>query len=197
MEALEQLANDNRKKDWPLRLLFILVKYNFNYIGLFNRWTEELQKQLQTYSSVEETYTHLVELQTTFSISYTLDNHAFDSQGKNLQKRILEYLQNEINVRQAAYNIALSQQYDAIPSNLTAQELSIMFHYTFNAGFLAIQTKKEAAEAFSANIITKTGIRVSTNTLRKLDKKEFTSAAYTIYKKFLQIIQQLKKDFDL
>lgn len=197
MEALDQLAKDNRKKDWPLRFLFLLVKYNFNYIGLFNRWTEELQKQLDTSSNIEEAYIHLVDLQFTFSVSYTLDNYAFDKQSKNLRKRILDYLQNEINARQAAYEIVQSQHYGAIPSNLNAHELAIMFHYTFIAGFLAPKTKKEAAEVFSANIVTKTGIRVSTNTLRKLDKKEFTAAAYTIYKKLLQIIQQLKRDFDL
>src|SRR5690606_8008165 len=40
LTALEEMAKDQRKKNWTTRFLHILINYNFNHIGFFNRWKE-------------------------------------------------------------------------------------------------------------------------------------------------------------
>lgn len=197
MKALERLAHDTRSKNWPSRFLFLLVRFNFNHIGLYNRWTEQVQEILDKYTSAEECIQYLFELQTIFSISHTIKGFTFDRHSKKLISSIQEYLQKEIDNQQFQLENNASFSFEAIPTNLNGQELAILFHYCYTAGFFTASTKKEAAEAFAANVLTKTGIRISTNTLRKLDKKEFTASAYSLYKKLQLIPSQLKIDFGL
>lgn len=197
LNALKQLVFDKRQKSWLHRFIELLINYNFNYMGFFNRWREQQDQHLQQAVLQEKSGEY-------FRLSKQALRHycppsqmAFDLRHSSL----LEYMRDYVSSQKRDYKQAQHEAEIAHPSalhtSLSSLEMTIDFHYKYKFDYYPHPTKREAAKAYAQAHRSKTGQYISPHTLEKLDKKELEGAATKMRSKLLKIAQQIKEDFNL
>lgn len=197
LAALEQLATDPRAKDWPLRFMLLLINYNFNHMGIFNRWCEQLNEKLKAINDYDRQEALLTDYQNDLLLPFNNQLYAYDPMRPSLAK----YMSNYISLSKKELKKAKAEKPDdglaLLLTELNADELTLCFQYMYKVGFLQYKTKREAAKAFSNIIRSKTGRKISYKTLEKLDKPALESSVYLLRRRFREIIQLLEKDFGI
>jgi len=197
LNALKQLAIDKRQKSWLYRFTELLINYNFNYMGFFNRWREQ-QDQLLEEAVLQENSGAYFRLSKQRLRHYRPAAHmAFDPQQSSLLQHMKDYINSQKRDYKQSQREAELAHPSALLTNLSSHEMAVDFHYKYKFDYYPHATKREAAKAYSQAHRSKTGQYISAHTLEKLDKKELEGAAIRMRKKLLDIAQQMKDDFNL
>ncbi|HWV70850.1 MAG TPA: hypothetical protein VN040_04010 [Pseudosphingobacterium sp.] len=197
LNALKQLAFDKRQKSWLHRFIELLINYNFNYMGIFNRWREQQDQHLQQ-AILQEKGGEYFRLSKQALRHYCPPSQmAFDPQQSSLLKHMKDYINaQKRDYKQSQLEAELAHP-TALQTNLSSLEMAVDFHYKYKSGYYPYATKREAAKAYAQAHRSKTGQYISPHTLEKLDKKELEAAATKMRSKLLKIAQQVKDDFNL
>lgn len=197
LNALKQLAFDKRQKSWLHRFIELLINYNFNYMGFFNRWREQQDQHLQQAILKENSGEY-------FRLSKQALRHycppsqmAFDLRHPSLLEYMRDYVSSQKHDYKQAQHEAEIAHPSALHTNLGSLEMTVDFHYKYKFDYYLHPTKREASKAYAQVHRSKTGQYISPHTLEKLDKKELEAAAIKMRSKLLKIAQQIKEDFNL
>lgn len=183
LDALRQLAKDDRNnKNWPYRFLVLMVNFNFNHMGFFNRWKEMYQDDPSFMDGLLRFPKH-------FSC---IRDFAYNSNSTSLLKLMCEYVQNKNHGSQHA---AIDQTEQYLHSNLNGKELTLWMHLCVTSGVTQSSEKKEVAYEFSKLIKTKDGKLLSQHSLTKSDKNAEYEAAANIDHILMVMRSELHKKF--
>src|SRR5690606_10727011 len=98
LTALEEMAADQRKKDWTTRFLHILINYNFNHIGFFNRW-KELQACLLSDEHLDQKNLSLLQKQgEDLQFHIRVPSYSYDPLRPALATYMQDYLRTTLDV---------------------------------------------------------------------------------------------------
>lgn len=197
LNALKQLAFDKRQKSWLHRFIELLINYNFNYMGFFNRWREQQDQHLQQ-AILQEKSGEYFRLSKQALRHYSPPSQmAFDLRHSSLLEYMRDYVSSQKRDYKQAQHEAEMAHPSALHTSLSSLEMTIDFHYKYKFNYYPHPTKREAAKAYAQAHRSKTGQYISPHTLEKLDKKELEAAATKMRSKLLKIAQQIKEDFNL
>lgn len=183
IHALQQLASDRRShKNWPYRFLILMINFNFNHMGFFNRWKE-------LYQSDPSYMENLLRFPKHFS---RLPECAYDPNRITLLKLMCQYISAQDSGMQSAQNDTTEL---FIHSDLNGKELKLWMHLCVKGGISASAEKKEVALAFSKLVKTREGTLLSPHSLTKMDKGTEYAAAVSIRKKLKAMQSELYKLF--
>jgi len=183
VESLRQLAQDKRQgKNWQYRFLVVMVNFNFNHMGFFNRWKE-------LYISDPSFMDALLRFPKHFSC---IPNFAYDSNRRSLLELMCEYIQAE-NTQPHSTLHDHSQRF--IHSNFNGKELKIWMHIAVKANIMRSSEKKEVAEEFSKLIKTREGTLLSAHSLTRMDKSAEFHAAVRIRRVLNTMLAELNEQF--
>lgn len=193
--ALEEIALDNRKKDWEARFLLLLVNYNFNHMGIFNRWRELLDQELASIGSYAAREKMLKKREDNLRIHIPQPHYAYDSPRPALAVYMMDHITKSKQelYKEMEANPLLADE--PILSTLNADEMTVYFHCAYKADLLKYPTKREAAKAFATYIRSKTGRTISYKSLEKFDRQALEPAAYSMRKKMKHMLTYLEKEF--
>lgn len=184
LDALRQLAKDNRqRKNWHCRFLILMINFNFNHMGFFNRWKE-------CYQADPIFMENLLRFPKHFSC---IRNFAYDNNRSSLLKLMCEYMQTELSQSQQISLQKDDEQF--IHSNLNGKELKLWLHLCVKANITRSSEKKEVAEEFSKLIKTKEGNLLTPHTLTKMDKSVEYAAAVRILRTLNNMQAELRELF--
>jgi len=192
VKALEELADDRRAKKWTERFVLQLIAHNFNHMGFYNRWCEQVDQAISEIAPVVSKK-YLLALRS----HLRRDDREFRSAYNRERAPLLHYMRDYIENKIREIKAANWDQIDGVVSGLNSQQLAVIFHYIYDSDLLLYSSKRAAAAAFSAHIKSKTGNHISVKTLLKIDKREFLGAAAVIYKKLQNMAIKIKRDYDL
>ncbi|MFD2556285.1 hypothetical protein [Sphingobacterium tabacisoli] len=195
LNALEEIAHDDRDKAWTERFIFLMIRFNFNYPGFFNRWSEELTDALELLGTVRERQLHLFRIESQLNLSY----HSSDLCYNLYQEPLLEQMRLYINViieklEHSPDDITLEED-TALLTRLSGDELNFLFYYFYKAKIFDYPSKREAAKAFSTFIYSKTNRRISYKTLEKFDKAALEASVNKMRRLLTSIIKAIDDDF--
>lgn len=197
IKQLQLLAADPRKKDWERRLKQLLIKYNFNHMGIYKFLAQEAKIQLakikdpvQVHQLLHDLNVWLAQLQLIPKLAYQPEN---DTLKNLLLKEMTLYRDHFIEKMQLGKVPAA----DKIACTSSVNELSLYFHYLFEDGLYNYKTKKEAAIAICQHVQSKETKEISPHSLTKFDKLQLNHAAIKLYQRNRRIQEKLVADFDL
>ncbi|MNK15602.1 hypothetical protein D3C87_337490 [compost metagenome] len=183
IESLRQLADDRRQsKNWHYRFLILMVNFNFNHMGFFNRWKE-------LYTSDPSFMDALLRFPKHFSC---IPDFAYDSNRRSLLKLMREYIEDE-KISPSATMQDYPQQF--IQSNFNGKELKLWMHISVRANIMWSSEKKEVAEVFSRLVKTREGTLLSAHSLTRMDKSAEFHTALRIRKVLNTMLDELNRQF--
>ncbi|MEN5057811.1 hypothetical protein [Sphingobacterium kitahiroshimense] len=183
VDALHQLAKDDRSnKNWQFRFLVLMINFNFNHMGFFNRWKE-------MYMDDPSFMDGLLRFPKHFSC---IRGFAYNNNSTSLLKLMCEYVQTKTN---GSHHAAIDQVEQYLHSNLNGKELTLWMDLCVKAGVTQSSEKKEVAYEFSKLIKTKDGKLLSTHSLTKSDKTTEYEAAANIDQILMVMRSELHKKF--
>ncbi|WP_313411288.1 hypothetical protein [Sphingobacterium multivorum] len=183
IESLRQLADDKRQsKNWHYRFLILMVNFNFNHMGFFNRWKE-------LYNSDPSFMDALLRFPKHFSC---IPDFAYDSNRRSLLKLMREYMEDE-KISPSATMQDYPQQF--IQSNFNGKELKLWMHIIVKANIMWSSEKKEVAEVFSRLVKTREGTLLSAHSLIRMDKSAEFHTALRIRKVLNTMLDELNRQF--
>ncbi|TYR34683.1 hypothetical protein FXV77_14525 [Sphingobacterium phlebotomi] len=197
LTALEEMAADQRNKDWTTRFLHILINYNFNHIGFFNRWKERQASLLSNEHRHQKNLSLLQKQEEDLQFHIPVPTYSYDPLRPSLATYMQDYIRTTLDAITTEIEENPSLDEEPILSTLNSHEMTLCFHYGYRVKLFRYPTKREAAKAFSRYVKSKTGKKISYKTLEKFDQPVLEAASYSIYKKFSEILVQLKRDFGL
>ncbi|WP_341831518.1 hypothetical protein AACH28_22085 [Sphingobacterium thalpophilum] len=183
IESLCQLAEDKRQsKNWHYRFLILMVNFNFNHMGFFNRWKE-------LYNSDPSFMDALLRFPKHFSC---IPDFAYDSNRRSLLKLMRGYMEDE-KISPSATMQDYPQQF--IQSNFNGKELKLWMHISVKANIMWSSEKKEVAEVFSRLVKTREGTLLSAHSLIRMDKSAEFHTALRIRKVLNTMLDELNRQF--
>lgn len=183
MDALRQLANDGRNhKNWHYRFLVLMINFNFNHMGFFNRW-----KTL--YAEAPSDMESMLRFPKHFSC---IPGFAYDCNRSSLLKLMCEYIHAENN---PMLKTESEHSLQFIHSNLNGKELKLWMHLAVKAGLTMSTEKKEVALEFSKLIKTREGTLLSPHSLTKMDKGAEYFTAVRVRKQLNAMLAELHRQF--
>lgn len=194
LPRLKALALEDREKDWNRRLRQLLIKYNFNHMGVYKFLKAEGQNDanfLQHYGSQK---TFLEEKKIWLDGLMLIQGLAFNPESKTLKKLLLK------DIAMARRQLAKKEdrnEHSRFDPNLGVGVLNLIFRYLFQFGLPRYKSKEEAAAAFCKNIRSKEKDSISTNSILKTGLLSKENDARLLYRFLKQIMDQLKEDFKL
>ncbi|WP_437920425.1 hypothetical protein [Sphingobacterium sp. LRF_L2] len=193
--ALEELAADQRKKNWTYRFIQTLLNYNFNYMGMINRWQQQQESTLTKMLDYASQEFYILQQEDKLRLHSHNKNYVFDLDRPSLAKHMKDYLKRKKSRLKKQSESQPIADTEVLLSNLNADELTILFHYSHKVQLFQYSTKREAAKAFSQYVKSKTNRNISCKTLEKFDKVDLEIAAIVIRKKLKEMANLLEKDF--
>ncbi|UXD68990.1 hypothetical protein MUK51_17545 [Sphingobacterium faecium] len=183
VDALHQLAKDDRSnKNWQFRFLVLMINFNFNHMGFFNRWKE-------MYMDDPSFMEGLLRFPKHFSC---IRGFAYNNNSTSLLKLMCEYVQTETSRK---HNLALDQTEQYLHSNFNGKELKIWMHLCVKAKITQSPEKKEVANEFSKLVKTREGTLLSPHSLTKMDKSAEYDAAVSVQRRLKAMLKELDDSF--
>lgn len=192
--GLEQIARDNRDKVWADRYVFLMIRFNFNYPGFFNRWSEQLTKTLKQLDR-GRALEHLYHIDQQLTFSYHSGDLCYNLSQEPLLEQMLLYVDDALNKLEDSPQDIASEEDTALLTKLSADELNLLFYYFYKANIFDYPSKREAAKAFSAFIYSKTNRKISYKTLEKFEKAALEASAIKMRRLLTSIIKAIDHDF--
>lgn len=197
MGMLRHLADDPRDKNWPKRFIEALVNYNFNYMGFFNRWKEICTDELaaarksgsapQLLSDWYETLQHHAPVPT---LAFIPD-----------RAPLLEHMARFVTAKAADLleedRAQTASSSNAIKTTLNSRMQSLDFRYRYKRNYYDYGNMEEAAKAYSATQLSKTGRNISPHTLQRFDTVELEEAVHLYLQDLSEMIKEIRRDFKL
>lgn len=192
--GLEQISRDNRDKVWTDRYVFLMIRFNFNYPGFFNRWSEQLTKTLKQLDR-GRAQEHLFHIEQQLRLSYHSGDLCYNLSQEPLLEQMLLYVNNALNKLEDSPQDIAPEEDTALLTKLSADELNLLFYYFYKAKIFDYPSKREAAKAFSAFIYSKTNRKISYKTLEKFEKAALEASAIKMRRLLTSIIKAIDHDF--
>ncbi|WP_286859396.1 MULTISPECIES: hypothetical protein [Sphingobacterium] len=202
--ALESIAYDIRDKSYPKRFIELLVRYNFNYLGLRNRWKESIERQLNPLSRAEKlSALLLLEKEITHFLPFPTSH--YDIEQPQLKTMMNEYICAELDYLEKISHLEAEGKdtLDQIPSSssgihmtLTGEGITCLFHYSNKVGLFKNKHKSDAAVGVAQHMVTNRGNRITANQLSKFNKFEHIFSLYLVEDKLKEMLHFIKKDIE-
>jgi len=202
--ALESIAYDTRDKSYPKRFMELLIRYNFNYLGLRNRWKENIDRQLNTLSRAEK-LSGLLLLEKEITHYQPFPNSCYDIDQPHLKAMMNEYICAELDYVEKVSNLEAEDKdtRDQIPGpssgihmTLTGEGITCLFHYSNKVGLFKNKHKSDAAVGVAQHMVTNRGNRITANQLSKFNKFEHIFSLYLVEDKLKEMLHFIKKDIE-
>jgi len=196
LPQLTALARDERDKDWNRRLRLLLIKYNFNHMGIYQLLEKEQEKTVLSYRHHKQP--SLVFYKPTLWLEQIqmIPEIAYDPSGKNLKTLLTNHLGILQKCLKEDVAIANKVKNPKLRHNISLDEMALGFHYNFQEKIYDYSTKKAAAELFCQNNSSIGTDEASVNSFLNIDKMD-SGPAIKLYQRLNRIIKRLAADFDL
>src|SRR5690606_32632614 len=145
---LQQLADDDRPKDWPKRFVEALVNYNFNYMGFFNRWQEASDAEFAAASKTGRTPQLVSDWYDTLQHHTPVPDLAFVPRLPSLLDHMAVYIGTKATTLLGTQETPAHEPSAAIVTSLNSGLLSLDFHYRYKIGYYSYANKLEATKAY-------------------------------------------------
>ncbi|WP_131539777.1 hypothetical protein [Pedobacter nototheniae] len=193
---IQKFANDKREKDWNKKLRQLLIKYNFNHMGLYNFFENEHQQQVLQGRTTLDRQRLLYKKVLAIEQIQVLPNLSYDPNAERLKDMLLKHLHLMQEMMKDEVKTG-KQEVQKLRYNVSVNELALDFHYRYGEKEFIYKTKKEAAQAFCQNNSSKQVNDISPHSMLKFDKLEQYDAAIKLYQRNLRIQNRLIEDFGL
>ncbi|TWI17195.1 hypothetical protein [Sphingobacterium siyangense] len=204
LSALESLAQDQRDKHYAKRFMELLIRYNFNYLGLRNRWHEQLERKLAPLSKSDQ-ISSLLLLEKEITHYRPLPMSNYDVDQPNLKTMMNEYIGAELDYLEKISKLEsqerdtrqeISASSSGIHMTLTGEGITCLFHYSSKVGLFKDKHKSDAAVGVAQHIVTKRGNHITANQLTKFNKFEHILSLYLVEDKLKEMLHFIKKDIE-
>lgn len=204
LSALESLAHDKRVKHYAKRFIELLIRYNFNYLGLCNRWHEQLEGQIDVLPRSEKLSTLLL-MDKEITHYHPLPMLYYDIEQPHLKTMMHEYIWAELDYLEKLsklesvennYRPEIPASSNGIHTTLTGEGLTCLFHYCSKVGLFKNKHKSDAAVGVAQHTVTDRGNRITANQLAKFNKFEHILSLYIIEDKLKEMLHFIKNDIE-
>lgn len=195
LNALEEIAHDDRDKAWTERFTFLMIRFNFNYSGFFNRWSEELTDALELLDTTHERQLHLFRIESQLHLSYYSSDLCFNPSQEPLLKQMMQYITKALDKLEDDSPNSLLDEENSLLTRLSGDDLNLLFYYFYKLKILDYPNKLEAAKAFSQYIMSSTGRRISYKTLQKFERANLEPSAIKMRRLLKAVVAAIDQDF--
>lgn len=196
LPELLELARDERGKDWNQRLKQLLIKNNFNHMGIYKLLETELERDILVIKDEQRQHDLLFHKDLWLKQIQPVKDVAYNHQARDLKSMLLMHVKIFGPHLKAQRKIRSREQQSKFKHKLSVDELSVQYHYEWTEGIYDYRSKKEGAIAFCNCNQSLERINISVDSFRNLDKLTQRNAALKYYQRIGRIQIQLKKDFD-
>ncbi|HAL54052.1 MAG TPA: hypothetical protein DCP78_18010, partial [Sphingobacterium sp.] len=186
------------------RFIELLIRYNFNYLGLRNRWHEQLEKKLATLSKSDQ-ISSLLLLEKEITHYRPLPMNNYDIDQPNLKTMMNEYIGAELDYLEKISKLEseekdtrqeISASSNGIHMTLTGEGITCLFHYSSKVGLFKDKHKSDAAVGVAQHIVTNRGNHITANQLTKFNRFEHILSLYLVEDKLKEMLHFIKKDIE-
>ncbi|WP_144062770.1 hypothetical protein [Sphingobacterium paucimobilis] len=195
LDGLEDMAHDDRDKAWTDRFVFLMIRFNFNYPGFFNRWMEQVAQSLQPLDTAHERQQYLAYIEHQLQLSYCSTDFCFDQLREPLLEQMRLYVSSILEKLEDSSDDITLEEDTALLTTLSGDELNLLFYYLYKAKVFDYPSKRETAKAFATFIHSKTNRRISYKTLEKFEKAALEASAIKMRRLLTSIIKAIDHDF--
>lgn len=194
-DALENMADDVRDKAWADRYIHLMIRFNFNHMGFYNRWKDE-QNELFEAALLEGTIAEeLIRLEAQLKQYSTNKKMAFCQQHKPLLNHMWDYLSIQKKRIKQRVGTDESTEQAAITLQLNGHQTKLLFHVFYAVGLFPAGTKEEIAKTVAPHIRTAADIRLSAQSLSKYDREKLINHAPYLTRKVKLMLEFLEQNF--
>lgn len=197
IQRLKMLALDDREKDWNMRLRQMLLKYNFNHMGVYKVLAKEILIEFDALREWEKQHEFLHEKELLLQNKQEEPGFAYHTIFDSLKCILLKDVRIMQNHLMQKMQLKMLDDYRRVGFSISVAELNIEFHYDYEEGIFNYSSKIEAAEVVSKVIQTKDTKIVSPHSLKKVDKTRSLGAALNVYRRYIRKANKLVKDYNL
>lgn len=194
---LRQLADDPRDKDWPKRFTEALVNYNFNYMGFFNRWKEACAAEFAAASQTGGAPQLLSEWFEILQHHAPLPGLAFIPERAPLLEHMARYVTSKAAGLLDGDTEQEAASSNAIKTTLNSKMQAMDFRYRYKKNYYDYRNMEEAAKAYSASQLSKTGRHISAHSLQRFDTVELEDTVHRYLQDLAEMIKEIRRDFKL
>lgn len=196
MLSLADIAYDKRNKDWAKRFVIVMIRYDFNYPGFFNRWVEQLSHYLAQMDSPLQQYQSLCEIEDMLRRSIYIHELQFDIDRRPLLAAMRKHIKKAVENANLALDKPAPDATNSLITTLNGKELSLLFNYFYKLKTFDYPNKREAAKVFSESITSISGRHITYKTLEKFEKYNLESSAIKVRRLLKAIIDAIDQDFN-
>lgn len=192
---LSRFAADTRQKDWTKRTLLFLLKFNFNHIGLFNRWSDDIRRSLSARGNRKHQIRFLDRETELLNHTRAFPNLSYDWFSPSLKEHFTSFLALQ---KQTIMNeIEAERKDDAVHLRMrqSVDGLSVDFNYRYKLNQFVYRTREEAAADYAVVHSTPHTSQISAHSIQKFDKTSLIGAAVEYRRTLQKIIEMIGKDF--
>lgn len=195
-QQLLGLVTDKRDKNWNLRLRLLLIRFNFNHLGIYKLLESEFEKQIYSIKSYKMQHQALYERKLWLEQIQVIPDVAYNRQAMSLKDLLMKHLVGLKEHLKEQRLIVETEQDKKLKHNLSVEEMALEFHYEYGEQVYDYKTKKAAAETFCSLSQSKARDEISLNSFLNFDKMN-RNAAIKYYQRIGRIQKKLQEDFDL
>ncbi|WP_164112593.1 MULTISPECIES: hypothetical protein [Sphingobacterium] len=195
LDGLQAIAHDERDKVWTDRYVYLMIRYNFNYPGFFNRWSEQLTKALKQLDTFHAKERYLFHIEHELHLSYHSSDLCFNMHQECLLEQMLLYVRSILEKLGDSHKDMALEEDTALLTKLNGDELNLLFYYFYKAKIFDYPSKREAAKAFSTFIYSKTNRKISYKTLEKFEKSNLAGSAIKVRRLLKSVVEAIDRDF--
>ncbi|MGX5687398.1 hypothetical protein [Arcticibacter tournemirensis] len=192
---LSRFAADTREKEWTKRTLLFLLKFNFNHIGLFNRWSDDIGRSLSARGNRKHQVRFLDRETELLNHTRAFPNLSYDWFSLSLKEHFTSFLALQ---KQTIMNeIEAERKDDAVHLRMrqSVDGLSVDFNYRYKLNQFDYRTREEAAADYAVIHSTPHTSQISAHSIQKFDKTSLIGAAVEYRRMLQKIIEMIGKDF--
>ncbi len=197
IRASLRLGAEKVSRRWKQHLLELFVNYNFNFMGIYNRWKELRDAEFAAAAEKGEEEACWWAWKETISHYNPKRGMAFDPHNDSLLSHMERYLVHRKALIDFTSILDPGREPTKLLTKLLNGDLAVRFHYFYLLGDYDYGKQQQAADDFVAVHLTKRGNKASTDMLTKFDKEILLQPARRFYFLLRKICKMLEKDFKI